>query len=112
MGNWKDSKDFVLEAARTTLDRLLEGAGLGHDSIDRFLVTESVGPLRDAVVEHLGIPASKTTSVLADHGNTMSAGIPLLWCAAESASPLAAGSTTAILSFGEGISGGGILYRH
>lgn len=112
MGNWKDAQEFILQAARTTLDRILEATGIAFQDIDRFLVSESVGPLRDAIVSNLGIPADKTHSLFATHANTMSASLPLLFCAAESQRPSQPGTTTLFLSFGEGISGGGLLYKH
>lgn len=112
MGNWKDAQEFILQAARTTVDRILRTAGIAFADVDRFLVSESVGPLRDAIVSHLGIPADKTLSLFATHANTMSASLPLLHCAAESRHPSPPGSLTLFLSFGEGISGGGLLYKH
>lgn len=112
MGNWKDAQEFLLQAARTTVDRILETTGIAFADIDRFLVSESVGPLREAIVSHLGIPADKTLSLFATHANTMSASLPLLHCAAEAQRPSIPGSLTLFLSFGEGISGGGILYKH
>ena len=111
MGNWKDSLDFVLQAARTTLDRLLDSAGLSQDGVDRFLVSASTAPLRDAIVAHLGIPEAKAPCLLASRGNTMSANLPILLATLEEADPMPTGTVTAFLSFGEGISGGGILCR-
>ena len=112
LGNWKDSQDFVLDAAKTTVDRLLEGAGLAMGEIDRFLVSESNGPLWESILAHVGIPREKTESMLATHGNTMTANLPLLYAAGQSRTPLLPGQHTLFLSFGEGISGGGILYKH
>jgi 3-oxoacyl-[acyl-carrier-protein] synthase III len=111
-GNWKDSLEFLLLAASTTVRNLLQEAGMDFDSVDRFLVSESNGPLWEAIVNHLGIPPSKTLSLLAQRGNTMSANLPMQLCAAQLQNPLPSGATTLFLSFGEGISGGGILYRH
>jgi 3-oxoacyl-[acyl-carrier-protein] synthase III len=111
MGNWKDSLDFALLAAETTLGHLLDGCGLRMDEIDRFAVSEVNGPLWESVVDHLGIPRDKTVSLLASQGNTMSANLPLQLCAAERAAPSLPGRTTLFLSIGEGISGGGLVYR-
>lgn len=110
-GNWKDSLDFLLQAAATTVRCLLDEAAIAFDAVDRFLVSESNGPLWDAVVGHLGIPRSKTVSLLGQRGCTMSANLPSQWCAAQGGQPLPSGAITLFLSFGEGISGGGILYR-
>jgi len=111
-GNWKDSLDFLLQAATTTVGHLLEQAGATFESVDRFLVSESNGPLWEAIVDHLGIPRSKTVSLLGQRGNTMSANLPTQWCVSQSEQPLPSGATTLFLSFGEGISGGGILYKN
>lgn len=112
VGNWKDSQDFVLEAAKTTIDRLLDGAGLAIDEVDRFLVSETNGPLWESILAHVGIPQEKTESMLATHGNTMTANLPLLFAAGQAREPSLPGQHTLFLSFGEGISGGGILYKH
>lgn len=112
LGNWKDSQDFLLEAAKTTVDRLLEGAGLEIGQIDRFLVSEPNGPLWESILAHAGIPRERTESILPTHGNTMSAHLPLLFAAGQTRAPLRAGQHTLFLSFGEGVSGGGLLYRH
>lgn len=111
-GNWKDSLEFLLQAASTTVRHLLQEAAMDFDSVDRFLVSESNGPLWEAIHNHLGIPRSKTVSLLRQRGNTMSANLPTQWCAAQREHLLPSGATTLFLSFGEGISGGGILYRH
>jgi 3-oxoacyl-[acyl-carrier-protein] synthase-3 len=60
----------------------------------------------------VGIPREKTESLLATHGNTMTANLPLLYATGQSRKPLLPGQHTLFLSFGEGISGGGLLYKH
>ncbi len=112
VGNWKDQKDFLLEAARTTIDRLLSGTGLSLSDIDRFLVSEPNGPLHEAILEHAGIPRERTVAILPTHGHTMSAQLPLQWCEAQARDPLPEGRRTLFLSLGEGISGGGLIYQH
>lgn len=111
MGNWKDSAGFVLQAAETTCTNLLNGAAVGLEQIERFLVSESNGPLWKSILERLAIPLEKTVSLLRTQGNTMSANVPMLLCAAEHARPSRTGDHTLFLSIGEGISGGGILYQ-
>lgn len=111
LGNWKDAQEFILEAAQVTVQNLLQSAGISLAQIDRFLVSEWNYPLWELLIKHIGIPVEKTRSVLGQWGNTMSANLPMQFFHAEQQNPLQPGQHTLFLSIGEGISGGGMIYR-
>jgi 3-oxoacyl-[acyl-carrier-protein] synthase-3 len=107
--DYKRALEFVLEAMRVTVRALLQRAGRQLSDVDVFLVTENHGRMWSAIIEHLGIEAQKTLSLLAKYGNTMSAMLPLLLDEAIRSGRLQPGSLVMLLSVGEGVSGGGML---
>ena len=111
MGNWKESAEFYLQAAKITRDRLLESGGLSGQGIDWVLVTENNKRLRDMTLEHLGIAQDRSLSAIADYGNTMSAMLPGLLNKGFNNGKFAEGMHIMLISHGEGADGGGILYR-
>jgi len=111
MENWKDSIDFLVEAAQVTRDRLLQQSGLSMQDVDLVLVTENNRKVRDLTLEALGVPEEKSLSLVAEYGNTMSAMLPVLLDRAMGQNELKEGTTIMLVSHGEGASGGGMLYR-
>ncbi len=111
MGNWKETAETYLQAARVTRDRLLEESQLSMQQIDLVLVTENNQRLRDLTLETLGVPEEKSLSVIADYGNTMSAMLPILLDTAFKKLPIYPGMLILLISHGEGASGGGLIYR-
>lgn len=111
MENWKDSLDFYLAAARVTRDRLLEESGLAMPEIDLLLVTENNQRMHDLTLEALAVPLEKSLSLIAEHGNLMSAMLPALLDRAFQQGRLPAGSRVMLISHGEGASGGGLIYQ-
>jgi 3-oxoacyl-[acyl-carrier-protein] synthase-3 len=109
MGNWKETADFYVEAARVTADRLLAEAGLRREEIDLCLVTENNARLRELTLSALGFEAARSRSLLPETANTMSAMLPLMLDGALRGLP--AGTTIMLISHGEGASGGGLIYR-
>jgi 3-oxoacyl-[acyl-carrier-protein] synthase III len=110
-GNWKEAKAFVLEACSVTVAKLLEASGLSMKDIDCFLITENNRRLWLAILERLGVEEHRTLSVLRQYGNTMSAMLPLLLDQAIRSGGILSGQRVLLLSIGEGISGGGLVYR-
>lgn len=111
MDNWKDSIDFYLQAAEVSRDNLLKESGRSMSDIDLVLVTENNKRIRDLTLERLGVPESKSLSIIADYGNTMSAMLPLLLDQVFRDHRLQPGMTVMLISHGEGASGGGMIYR-
>jgi 3-oxoacyl-[acyl-carrier-protein] synthase-3 len=109
MGNWKETADFYVEAARVTAEHLLAEAELQRDEIDLCLVTENNARLRELTLAAVGFDAARSRSLLAETANTMTAMLPLLLDGAlREAAP---GTTIMLISHGEGASGGGLIYR-
>ncbi len=111
MDNWKDTLDFYLQAAEVTRNNLLKESGLAMDEIDLVLVTENNKKIRDLTLERLGVPETKSLSVINEYGNTMSAMLPVLIDRAFADGRLKQGMNMMLISHGEGASGGGMIYR-
>ena len=111
MGNWKDSLDFYLEAARVTCQRLLEESSLSMQDLDLVLVTENNQRVRAETLAALGVQPEKSLSILSDYGNTMTAMLPALLDQAFRQGRLPPGSRVMLISHGEGASGGGMIYQ-
>lgn len=107
--DWKDWKDFVLEGLTVTVRNLLLAANKTAGEVDFWFVTENHHRLHRAVIDQLEIPPEKTLSLIADHGNTMSAMLPMQLCRAMAEGRVTSGNLVMMLSVGEGIQGGGIL---
>lgn len=111
MGNWKDTAEFYLQAARVTRDRLLQESRLSMNEIDLVLVTENNKRLRDQTLEALGVPQQQSLTLIHEIGNTMSAMLPILLDKAFQEKRLAQGANIMFISHGEGASGGGFIYQ-
>jgi 3-oxoacyl-[acyl-carrier-protein] synthase-3 len=107
----KTCSDFVKVAMKVTASSLLEQAETCFADVDLFLLTENHPKIRNAIVEHLGIPVERTLSLRERYGNTMSAMLPLLLDDARRTGRVTAGSLVMLLSLGEGLAGGGMLVR-
>jgi len=111
MENWKESKDFYVEAITHTKNVLLEQSNLEFEEIDLFLLTENNKSMFDLALDSLGITNNKTVSLIENYGNTMSAMLPLLLDHSFSNQIINKEKKIMLLSYGEGISGGGIIYK-
>ena len=111
MENWKDAADFYALAARVTRDNLLAESGLNMEDIDLVLVTENNQKIRELALDAMGVPEDKSLSVLREYGNTMSAMLPILLDKALREHKVQTGQHIMLISFGEGASGGGLMYR-
>jgi len=111
MGNWKEAEEFLREATSVVSKNLLEESGLKMEDIDLVLVTENNKKIWQLTLETLGVSEDKSISILRDCGNTMTAMLPLLIDKGISTGKIAEGMNVMMISHGEGISGGGIIYR-
>ena len=111
MDNWKDAEDFYRNATKEVFTRLQEESGLSIKDIDLVLVTENNASIRDLTLEALGVGEEKSISLLKEHGNTMSAMLPLLLDFGWKNGRIHEGMNILLVSHGEGISGGGIIYK-
>lgn len=111
MGNWKEAEDFYREAVLAVSKNLFLESGLGIDDIDLVLVTENNSKIWELTLEVLGVPEEKSLTLIKDHGNTMSAMLPLLLDHGFGTGKIQKGMNIMLISHGEGLSGGGILYK-
>jgi 3-oxoacyl-[acyl-carrier-protein] synthase-3 len=111
MGNWKDAEDFYRSATKEIFTMLQEESGLSISDIDLVLVTENNASIRNITLETLGVGEDRSISLLREHGNTMSAMLPLLLDYGWKNGRIHEGMNILLISHGEGISGGGIIYR-
>lgn len=110
-GNWKAAEDFYAEASRVVSQNLLDVSGLCMDDIDLVLVTENNKKIWELTLEAIGVPESKSSTLIRSCGNTMSAMLPLLLDREFEKGRIQSGMHIMLISHGEGISGGGIIYR-
>lgn len=107
----KSAWGTLLEASEQVVARLLGAAGLVLSDIDLVLVSENYRKLQSAILERLGIEASKSLSLIHRYGNTMSAMLPVLLDHAIQRGRVSAGARILLLSLGEGVSVGGLIVR-
>lgn len=111
LDNWKVVEDFYLEATDEIVKNVLTDNGLNIEDIDLVFLTENNRPLKNSILKRLGISEDKSETILESYGNTMSAMLPLLYNKAEESGKLKKGMNILFLSHGEGVSGGGIVYK-
>jgi 3-oxoacyl-[acyl-carrier-protein] synthase-3 len=111
MDNWKIAEEFYREAVFAISDNLFMESGLSKKDMDLVLVTENNCKIRELTLEVLGIGEDRSLTLLRNHGNTMSAMLPLLMDYGFSTGRIRKGMNIMLLSHGEGLSGGGMIYR-
>ncbi len=111
LNNWKDYKDFYINALKITKENLLEQSNLTFDNIDFVLLTENNRQMYELALEELEIKSEKTISVINKYGNTMSGMLPILLDESFNRGIIKKGMNIMFLSYGEGISGGGFIYK-
>lgn len=111
MDNWKNAAEFYRSATLETSRNILEESGLGMDQIDWVLVTENNRKIWELTLETLGVGEAKSISLLKNYGNTMSAMLPLLLDHGFQSGEIQSGMNIMLISHGEGISGGGLIYK-
>jgi 3-oxoacyl-[acyl-carrier-protein] synthase-3 len=81
------------------------------DDIDLVLVTENTRQIWELTLEALGVSEHKSISVLKNYGNTMTAMLPLLIDVGFETGRIQPGMRIMLISHGEGINGGGLIYK-
>lgn len=109
--NWKIAEDFYRQAVMEISKNTLEESGLTKDQIDLVLITENNRQIWELTLETLGIPETKSLSLIKDYGNTMTAMLPLLINKAFESGVLETGMNIMLISHGEGMNGGGLIYQ-
>lgn len=111
MDNWKLAEEFYRTAAIVVRDYLLQESNLKMSDIDLVLITENNKPIWEVTLDALGVKQDKSISLLHKYGNTMSAMLPLLLNEAYSTGRIESGMNILMISHGEGLSGGGMIYK-
>jgi len=111
LNNWKNSIDFCLQAARVVAANLLQESCLSMEEIDWVLVTENNKQIRNLILEALDVKPEKSISLIQKYGNTMSAMLALLLDKGFDEGLLKKNDRVMLLSYGEGASGGGMIYK-
>ncbi len=107
----KISEELYIKAAREISDNLLDESGLEMDDIDLVLVTENSRQIWELTLEALGVHEEKSISLLKNCGNTMTAMLPLLLDVGFETGRIQPGMHIMLISHGEGINGGGLIYK-
>jgi 3-oxoacyl-[acyl-carrier-protein] synthase-3 len=111
MDNWKIAEEFLRQAVMVLSENLFMESGLTAKDIDLVLVTENNCKVRELTLEVLGMSEDKSLTLLRDHGNTMSAMLPMLIDYGFAKGRICKGMNLMLISHGEGLSGGGMIYR-
>jgi 3-oxoacyl-[acyl-carrier-protein] synthase-3 len=111
MDNWKIAEEFYRNATREIYQNLREESGLSIQDINLVLVTENNAQIRELTLETLGVSEANSISLLKNYGNTMSAMLPLLLDSGWKSGRIQPGMNIMLISHGEGISGGGMIYK-
>ncbi len=111
MDNWKNAAEFYRQASLEISRNILEESGLGMDNIDLVLVTENNRQIWELTLKTLGVDETKSISLLKNYGNTMSAMLPLLLDHGFQSGRIQPGMTLMLISHGEGMNGGGLIYK-
>ncbi len=111
IGDLKIAEELYIEAAREISANLLDESGLVMDDIDLVLVTENTRQIWELTLEALGVSEHKSISVLKNYGNTMTAMLPLLIDVGFETGRIQPGMRIMLISHGEGINGGGLIYK-
>ncbi len=111
LDNWKIAEEFYHRATREIYQNLLDESGLSIQNIDLVLVAENNIRIREIILDTIGVNEDKSISLLKDYGNTMSAMLPLLLDHGRRNGRIQPGMNIMLISHGEGLSGGGIIYK-
>ena len=95
---------FTLDAVRGGIQRLLDAASLAWEAVDIFLLHQANRFMLEALRDTMQIPPEKMPIDLADHGNTVSASIPVLMRRCYERGTLRSGQKCVLAGFGVGYS--------
>ncbi len=101
----------AVRAVVSSVNAVLEQAGLSPDDIDVVLPHQANIRIIDAMCQRIGIPIEKTYNVLENTGNTSGASIPLAMSVANDAGALEPGKLVLMTGFGAGMAWGSVVVR-
>lgn len=92
------------------VERLLYRAGVGMEDVDLVIPHQASGLAMELMRKKLAIPKEKFLSILADHGNTIAASLPMALHEALQQGRLHRGSLVMMLGTSAGASLGGVVF--
>lgn len=104
-----DIFNFTLEVVPSSVETILEKAGLAQDDVDLFVFHQANAFMLDHLRKKLKVPSEKFFVALEDFGNTVSSTIPIALTEAERQGVLKPGMRVMLLGFGVGLSWGGLV---
>jgi 3-oxoacyl-[acyl-carrier-protein] synthase-3 len=103
--------NFTLSCASSSVDRLLQKAGLDLNAIDLFVFHQTNTYTLQHLRKRLKIPEEKFVISMSHCGNTVSSTIPIALKDAMDSGRVPSGSTVMLVGFGVGYSWGATLLR-
>jgi 3-oxoacyl-[acyl-carrier-protein] synthase-3 len=104
---FSEAIDLMTTAARAALAK----AGVEADAVNRFVPHQANQRLMDKVEHRLRIPAGRTLSTIATHGNSSAATIPFTLSSDAVHRPLQTGELILMTAAGAGLTGGAVVWR-
>jgi 3-oxoacyl-[acyl-carrier-protein] synthase III len=102
-------RDFALENIPGFVEELAKNNGLRVDELDLIVFHQANYHLVHLLIERLGLPADRTVTTVDRYGNTSGSGVPLALLTALDAGRVKPGDKVALISFGAGMSHGGVV---
>lgn len=110
--NGREVRDFALEVVPPFVDELCKVNGVELDEVALIVFHQANYRLIGLLMERIGLPAQQTVTNVQDLGNTSGAGLPLaLRDAMDTPGRLSSGDVVVLVSFGAGMSHGGLVIR-
>ncbi|MFM2289166.1 MAG: hypothetical protein RL684_2309 [Pseudomonadota bacterium] len=94
------------------LDELLADAGISASEVDVWIAHQASGGALKHLQRHLGLPEQRFAMILQDHGNQISASLPLALHHARRSGLAKPGNILALVGTGAGLSVGGAVLEY
>ena len=104
-------RSFLQQTFSEALYTVMEAADLGIQDIDLIVPHQANGVLLRERMQCLEIPPEKVCFTLEQYGNTAAASVPITLHEAVSSNRVHDGNAVVLLSFGGGLTWGGVLLR-
>ncbi len=103
--------NFAIDVVQSSVNELLEKAGLSLDEVDLFIFHQANAYMLEELRNLLQIPSNKFVVTMKDCANTVSSTIPIALKQADMDNRLKAGNTIMLVGFGVGYSWAATLVR-
>lgn len=105
------TRAFIHKACSDAVQAILTQSHLSPQDIDLVIPHQANGVILNACMGDLGIASSQVCFTLEKYGNTAAASVPLTLDVVNKAGRIADGATVLLVSFGGGLTWGGVLLR-